>query len=732
MNLITFIRLLLKNIKWLVLFPVAVVLAVIFFTRNIEQEYASSTLVYTGLASGYDITSEAGKGLDFFSVNNAFDNMITTIKARETLEQVSVSLMAQHLMLDKPTRTILSGMGYTKRNELFPDTLRRRLVVPGNFPATVQNILLLKNSSADNHIVWMMNHPGSFYSIKQLTENLSVYRKQNSDMLEMTYKAIDPGVTQNTLIFLSQAFISKYKLLKSSETGNVAQYFEDQLRRSRESLASGEDQLKDFAVDNRIINYNEQSKFVAESRENLKDEINKEKMNLAANKSSLATLESKVDGTLQNLTNNKDILKTRQQISSLSTKLAFAEIYNSPPEITDSLRSQIKVLQQKMKNQAMTIYQYNYSVESVPITSLLNNWLEKVMGVEESTAKLKVFEERKVELDNEYDQYAPLGSTLNKLQRTVTVAEQEYLSALNGLNQANLRKQSLELSSQMSIVDAPYFPLSPEKSKRKLLVAVSLLASFFFVLSLITAMYLLDNSVKTPSRAKKFTRLSMLGALPLRSGRESSIDIDLLESSLIEQIASSVKLETNTSMPQFMFVISNREAEGKTNFALKLLEKNLSFGDNTLLLLPEASYQKIPASRRQNVLAYQPNKTYINTQSPQELLAGTPVNFELYKLVIIELPSLNNHPIPNNLVKFSDLSVLVINATRVWAEADDHLLELYRKTQSGPVMFLLNAVGADMLEGIYGEVPRKRSLLRKMAKKLVSFNFIKTQIKTLV
>ena len=62
-------------------------LAVLFLTKNTVKEYTSDCEVYTGIASGYGITSGDNDRVDYFAVNNAFDNLMATIKSTHVSRQ---------------------------------------------------------------------------------------------------------------------------------------------------------------------------------------------------------------------------------------------------------------------------------------------------------------------------------------------------------------------------------------------------------------------------------------------------------------------------------------------------------------------------------------------------------------------------------------------------------------------------------------------------------------------
>jgi hypothetical protein len=287
MTLIGFFRIIFKNLKWLVIFPAMLAGVVFYLTRNMPKEYQSSATVYTGLASGYSITDDGDEKVDYFKVNNAFDNLITTVKARETIEEVSIKLMAQHLLLKEPDVNILDEKRFSALHKLLNDTEIAKLIVPGNFNKTVLRLYSIKDSSNKNTVQYLLTDGSSPYAVSKILGSLTVMRKSTSDMLELGYKTDDAGVCLNTLKFLIDAFSNRYKNIKGSETINVVKYFEDQLKEAFTTLQKSENRLRDFGVNNRIINYNEQSKFVAESKEDLSTDYYKEKMKFEAAQTAL-------------------------------------------------------------------------------------------------------------------------------------------------------------------------------------------------------------------------------------------------------------------------------------------------------------------------------------------------------------------------------------------------------------------------------------------------------------
>ncbi|HYG16402.1 MAG TPA: hypothetical protein VEC12_11665, partial [Bacteroidia bacterium] len=316
MTLLGFIRLVIKKLPWLVIFPSMIAGLVIYLTKNMEREYVSSTIMYTGIASGYDITEIDAPRIDYFAVNNSFDNLINTVKSRETIEDVAMKLLTQHLMLKNPDPTVLSEKSFQRINNLIKPEEKKQLVVPGNFDSTYARIYRMRISSSENVVANLLNkihRDNVHYSVSSITNRLTVNRKGSSDMLEMNFRSSDPGVTMHTLKFLLEAAQKRYRGVKGAETSNVVKYFEEQLRRALEDLRAAEERLKTFGVENRIINYYEQAKYIAASNEEIKNEYYKEMMAYEASKAAVDRLETRMEDRGLVITTNREFLDLRRQ-----------------------------------------------------------------------------------------------------------------------------------------------------------------------------------------------------------------------------------------------------------------------------------------------------------------------------------------------------------------------------------------------------------------------------------
>lgn len=736
MTLLTFIRLFIKRLPWLIFFPAMLAGLVFYLTKDMPKEYVSSTIVYTGIASGYNITETGNSRIDYFAVNNAFDNLISTVRSRETMEEVGVKLLAQHLLQQgKPTLTIVNGESLKQLDKIIPKKLQEELLVPNNFDSTVANINRYRRASSDNVIADMLNTSHSHYSVATILSGITVLRKSSSDMLSLSYKANDQGVCLHTIKFLLEVFTRRFKAMKGSETSNVVKYFEEQLRKALGELRRAEENLKKFGVDNRIINYHEQSKFLAESKEDMTTDYYKEVMRFGGAKAAVERLEQRMDDREIVVGNNRDLIEKRRQLAEAQSKLANYKIYNAAKtdrataqELAD-LEYRAQVLGEELRQLTKQYYNLNNTPESVPINDLVEEWLKRVLEYEESSARLTVFEKRLKEYDGIYDDFAPLGSEITRLVRSVDVAEKEYLSVLHGLNMAKLRQQNLQMANTMTVMDEPFLPLKPQPSKRLILVIASFMAGFVLFLAFFVAQEMLDFSIRTPERAVKASGLTLAGALPAYRKIRSNVKVEELERSLTEQLVSSLTIALkNTEKVSTYYqinVFSARQGEGKTWFCERICNRFAQIDGKVLYLYPSSSpLGKLDKHENVVAISYDIDGSYVGTKDVQSMLENTEHSSFEFSYVFIEIPYLSHNTVPYDLVAQAHTSLLVMNAEKVWASAHERTLGLYQKAAKNDVMLMLNRVTPEMLESVYGEIPKSRSTLRRLIKKIVSMGAI--------
>lgn len=714
MNVLLIGRVLRKKWIWLLLFPIISAGTVVYLTRDMQREYVTDATVYTGLASGYSITTSEDSRVDNYAVNNAFDNLITTIKSGETIEDVSLHLLARHLVLTKPNPYVLNAKSFTAVAELIDKKHRSAFVVPGNEAATYERIRQMVQKPENNLIKKILYDSKSNYDIDGISSRLTVARKNTSDMLELSFKADDPAICQHTLSILIDVFRQRYTHVKSSETGNVVRYFENQVKQSYQRLQGAENTLKNFGVDNKIINYDEQSKFVAESKEDMTTDYNREVMRFRAAKASITTLEKRLSNRLAVVATNDDILARRTALAKLQTQLANATIFGQPTAVIERLQNLFQQQSDELRQVARAYYNTNNTQEGLPQSDLLNEWLTKLLEYEESAARISVFEKRLKEYDAIYTEFAPLGSTMNRMEREVGVAEKEYLSVLHGLNLARLRQKNLEMSGPLTVLDAPKFPLSPQPSKRMVLVLGAFLAGFVVSFATLFTRELLTQGLRTPEQAEERIGLPLAAAFPMAGKATNRYDLTKVETGMLEQLRSVILIETLSTTrtnPYYLIILFSTRAGGRTGWVGGQISQAMAKAGHQVAYLTPNPIQ--PTDEGSALSAqwgtYAVDDDFADTKHIESLVekAGldptTPFSF-----VFLELPTLREQAIPAYLVAQANLSLLLVDATVGWARTDTVLCQLYQKASRNQVMMVVNNVEPDLLEPLMGPIAHRK------------------------
>lgn len=697
MTLLRFKRLLHEHKRLLLLFPAALALLVFLFTLGMRRQYTSKTLIYTGLVSGYTLETGDNSRVDYLAINNAFDNLINTVKSRVTIEEVGVRLLAQHLLMRQANPKIASEETLQELHTQLPEDVRKRLAAYNSLPNTVRNIYQAFNRG-EKSVVDLLNAKDGYYSETGISSRLKTERVGNSDMVEIAYTAYDPAVAQHTLKILTSLFLGSYRKIKAEETGSVVAYFEEQLRKAGERLRGGEDRLKDFSTKNRIINYYEQTKYVAAQQRDIELEIQEEQSNLAASEAAFRKLDEKLSIRKDIALKSSQINQERDSISQLSSQLAVLEINpNADVEQVSQMRRKISLLEDQLKQEIALLYNSNNSKEGIPSKALFEEWIDALVSTDKGKAKLVVLDKIRTDYQRFYDQFAPLGSGLNRLEREVGVAEREYLEILHSLNMSKLREQNLKFASKLRIIDAPVFPVKPSSSKRLILIVASFLAGLALCVGFIAVKEYFDTTIRDPERAEKLTGLSFAGALPLYS-KQSRTNFELIERKLLNQCLGTLRLKASgapNGKPALIILFSMQNEEGKTYFGNRLTDRLNRSGVPTLLCEPFNKVKQVDNS----ALQYKLPADFGSVASVQDLTQRT---LEAYRYVILEIPSVLDHQLPVEIIQQANLSLLVASADRAWEEADSYALTRYQEVAKQPVLLLLNRVKAEHLTSLIG------------------------------
>ena len=703
MNIEVFLRVLKRHIGWFILLPALTAGMAFYTTKDEIKVYKSGASLYTGLSSGYSITSDLRASYGDQSAS-AFDNMLSTLNAKETMLRTGTYLLADHLQLTHPDTMVLGRAGFDELQQAIPTDWRFMLPIDGDLIVLRRAIDSLTKIPTDNPVKRLLLKSQTPYSILVISEKLkAIARKNTNDVMMLDYEANDPAVAQRTLTHAITVLNERYSTLKTSETNSVVGYYEGQLQRAKQALDKAEGRLQAFSVEHRVLDFDEEARNVAASREALLNEYNEEQMRRNAAKASMDALRSRMgqQGTIKKV--NNDLSEKQRTLAQAEGQLANARAYNQSKGEIARLQVKAKQAEEDLRSSVQRYENATTTDESVPQQTVSTDLLAKTLEYEESSARLELYQKRIAELESKTNEFSPMGSQLRSLKRDLSIAEKEYFDLLQHVDQSRTKRQDVR-GGKLEPLDAPDYPLLPQPSKRLQLIIVGFGVGLFLALLLVALRFWLDKTIKSPEQAETQIGLPMTAIFPTVKKPLVYSRVTRTARTMFEQLFNAINIEvaqtTDKPYPPMLTIFSIRAKQGKTWVAEGLNQLYTDADQRVAYCYP----RQTPKEHRvyKNGVTYFPytvRPDFMNVTSLEYLIDHDhefdPAQFDR---IVLELPSLINNQIPVYLMKESALSLLVVDANTAWARAEKQLLTLHARVTNQPMLAVLNRVGGDQLQ----------------------------------
>lgn len=714
MNYISFFIKFLYRIRyWLIFIPLIITLIAIYQIKHSTRNYTAYSTIYTGLVTGVNILSESGMTMTSTTQNSMMDNLLNIVTSDQTLKNVSLRLYARSMVYGDPNKDNLYIKASNYKAIYAHGTPIHHLIDKSspndsiNEMNTYKNLLAYEKNEPGNYVYGIYRFFLPYFNRKAL-KTISVERDGNSDMLELSYTTDDPGIAYQTLKILNEEFIKQYEVLRFGETNNVIAYFERELARAARELKEAEDSLTIYSVKNKVINYGEETKQIAV--------LNKEYElgywdSYRTNKSAdhlTRELEKRIQLNAEIFRNNSDFLSAIDQMSGLNHNLTLPTPYTENPQLTlkDSLTSRLYQSKNQFDSIANRYGELQHSKEGISNDNVISEWLTQNIALEKSKSELEAMKKNKEDLDAKYSHYAPIGSTLTRKERAVSIAEQEYFSIMTALNNARLRQKSLQMTSAtLKVMNEPIYPDYPLDSNGKKVAAGIFLASLIFVVFFFLLIELLDRTLRDSNKVKTVTGGVTAGAFT-RSfrGRYRTFNqtyTDMSAKALCSFASTYFKPEKNN----IVNIISNEPGEGKSFVLDNMAIQFQSMGMDVKKLSWHDQFET-------DAKAFVQSLELPDLDNTDKLSSRNTV-------ILVEYPSLREAALTREIMNGVSLNLLVADSRRTWQTTDQSLYErLKDMTGATPLLFVLNYTRLETAEDFNGLMPpytRLRKLFYRLS-----------------
>lgn len=680
MNISYLIKLLVKRWMWIICIPVFSAAFIYYSSNKKPKEYNSTMTIYTGITSGVSVQS-LNSAIDYSQALIAYDNLLTIMKSKKTLENVGLRLFCDALRYGKTNDKYISRASYNELISSLPDDLKK-LAQKDSVGDLFDFCKVYMSKSEDNYIYNLINKSGGYFSVSSLY-SIQARRVVNSDVMEISYKTTDPALCFQTLLILYREMKGNYLALKAGESKDVETYFVNKAEELRKQLQGEEDKMVDYSKQNQIINYEEQSKLVIGQKYSLDDKLDALSMTIEGTAKTISQLEKKLGSQNRLHLKSDQILNIRNEIAKVSAEQASHSFFGSDTTaVHRAYARKLEKLRAEFKSVIDSMSFINESEEGINIEAILNQWLSNVITHDQAIAQKPIIERHSAEINAMFDQYSPIGANLKRSEREIKVTEQQYLGVLDGLHAARSKSQTAKMSvGSIAMLDAPTYPYTYLPNKSLLQAIIALLATFILIIVFIIIFEFIDHTLSNVERAERFTRLKVGFIYPIVSKeviKQVDGDLDKMASELLAiDLLRIIDLEQSEVRINLISIYDN---EGKEYIKNQL----------------ENGFRKIEDDN--------------NTSFASKI-----------KVQIIN--PLSNHFIDLSSIQSNHINILICRANRGWKSFDSRVIQLLKEQTGVSPLLLLNGVKLYVVESQWANFPIKRGKLRKRLKQLLDLEF---------
>lgn len=669
-----------------------------FSTRNMERIYDTSTTIYTGMITGYNLEATVGAATGSSQTN--MTNLMLLITTDATIHEVSLRLFARCMMYGNMNKdnNYISAEHYRQLYNSVPTEVKA-LINHNSENATYANLKAFERPSPDNYVFGITNfHP--YFGINNITSRLKVVQLQKSDIIDIGYNCNDAGVAYNTLDILNEVFARQYALLRYGETNNVIKFFEREVARLYRILTNAEDDLIRYNVEKKIINYSEQTRLLSGMDATQKITDNDLLISKTTTRALMNYLERQLGDRAKVIKANKDFTNQVTDISRIQSRISNLKLMNSEGggnevETQAELARAQRMLQDasnNVKGLVKDIEAGNYNTETgIKANGILDKWLEQVLKLEETKAHESAQDVMRDKIDNEVLYYAPIGATVVRKERHINFIEGNYMEMLKALNAARLRQKNLQMSTAtLRVLNPPMYPMNAQPTNRMMVLLSAFMITFLFTTMYFFIIEMLDRTLRDRMRTERITKIPVMGCFPKESNLRYRRFNKTIADMALRQLSKSLLPHFEEGKQNVLNLLSTDAANGKSYIAQELENYWISIGLQVRRITYDEDY-----------LAE--DSRFILAKDITDICPDILPN----EIAIIEYPNLDDNSIPSALLNMGTVNLMVTRANRTWKDVDQKALnELNERLENKNSLFMyLTECQRYAVEEFVGQLP---------------------------
>lgn len=706
MDLARFVKALWQR-KWLVATVVGVAtVAAVSFAVITPDVYKSSAQLATGITDNTDIAlSQEQQAMTFFTIQNKFSNLVENMNSRQVLSLLAYNLALHDLQENTPFQDLSEF-----KEEYISIEHPEIIAALQNKRDSIQVLTRL-----DGNDVLLINVLKSLnYDINTIEDNLNIDRIPSTDYVKVEYFSENPLLSAFAVNTLSQEFIRYYLTARGERSSSSIQFLVNLVQSKREELEAKVNDLRDFKSSNEVVNLAMQSESIIQQISELEKSREEERKNIIVYEQAIKKINEQLTSSDLNVLErqakviNSRIVRLKDRITELNNQI----IRSGSRE--ESLLNQLEELRNELNEQILTAgsaTETGNASEGITRQTLVTDRVNSEVELEIAKASLASINQQISRLRGNVSGFASKEAQINAYERDIEVAQNEYVSAVNKLNEAQLVSQNL--GGSLRQVEFGYPADDPVQSRDIIVIALAIAVSFFLTVVSIVVLEYVDSSPKTPAFFQRLTGLSSIGTL--NQLPEKHIRPEYLFQSMVKddkvrvfhESLRSIRHEIESSGAQVWLVSSLKPREGKTTFilaialALSLTRKRVLIVDTnfrtnklTRLFSSKSLLERMPQLPETDIAHY-PSGTGFKgvdfigceggNRTPEELFPDESLSSIIdnlrskYDYIFLEGPALNQFADTKELLDYADQLIIVAAADRQISASDDRSVQYLQK-----------------------------------------------------
>ena len=712
-------RALLKNWLKLIIMPVLAAGSVFYLTKDQPKKYVTEAKLIMNFPDNKAI-SLGDMEMKQYQILTYFQNVTELVKSEKTINKVRLKVVA----------LALTDSGFFKIGN-------EALMV--NKELIEQRLLELRDEQYKldhtNPVDTIMENYLNFHKLSQprLSEQVDASRIRDSYFLKFSYT--DEENAEKTYLLaklIIEALIEENKKIAKSQIQSHRSLIERLVDEAKADLNAKIRRLEEFKVQNNIINLDEYTKAIVTYLVDLEAQRGAQMSTLAASrkgKDEILSTTQEGNKLSVDLSINREIILLKKELTNLTRERMLVTLDSTRNKNLATIEQSIQHTRQEINNKLLELSK-NVAYDPTRIQlELANRYLGYDLDEAVSQAIVQALDEEITRAQSHVGRFASMESTIGTIEQEISTARNVYLQLLNKLSIT----QSLEYGTGenvIEIVDPPRLPEKPQSSKRMILVVISGIAVFVLFAGGIVILHLLDASVVSVKRFEKESSLNVVAAVPaLVPPKKESVyfqSVQLIYKQQVIHLAKIIEQQRKPANNVVLFLPSQKDA--KTHDLAQSI-RSLVSSENRQIAIVDAHKAAFEADwtfddEREGFEDFREllsdGKTPLNEH---QILDKMQLLQEENDLVIVVVAPTNLIADYRFWVEHYQSVVYIYRTGPVWSKVDARFENFIQNSQLTFIGTVLNNIEVDQMEDFIGEVPKKRTLLRVLGKRILRRDF---------